>query len=121
MSDEHAGKLWPTFALRAWLAALLTQTRRVAERMEKRIGMHEQVIARLKERVGRAHQVIRSLEESLGAVDNALRRVRDAEILQEQHRPGEAAGPPREHGVEEAKPAEEGRGRSTSAGGKKTP
>ncbi len=117
MSDHDAANMWPTFALRAWLAALLAQTRRVSERLEKQIGLHERMIARLREKIERSHTVVRSLEEALGTVDNVLRRVRDSEMLGEHHRPGEGA---REGGPEGKKPTEEARGRSASPGGGKT-
>jgi hypothetical protein len=117
MSDHDAGKLWPTFALRAWLAALLAQTRRVGKRLETRIGLLERMIARLREKVERSHTVARSLEEALGVVDNVLRRVRDSEILEEHQRASEES---REASPEDKKPTEHPRRRSASARGRKT-
>jgi hypothetical protein len=113
MSDHEEGNLWPTFALRAWLAALLAQTRRTGERLEKQIGLYERMIARLREKIERSHKVVRSLEEALGSVDNVLRRVRDSEILEEHQRAGEAE---RESGPEGKKPTEQTHGRPGSRG-----
>jgi hypothetical protein len=118
MTDHDAGKIWPTFAFRAWLAALLAQTRNVHERLEKRIGWHERIIAHLREKVERSRSVIRSLEEALEKVDRTLQRVRDSEILNEQRRSGEEA---HEGGVANNKPAAEMRGRQPARGGKQAP
>ena len=100
MSEHDSGRLWPTYALRAWLAALLAQTRRLSERLEKRIGMSERLIARWRGQLERSHVVIRSLEEALGSVDNVLRHHRDAEIVEGQR----ADGPAREAVAEDKKP-----------------
>jgi hypothetical protein len=91
MSEGDPGKLWPTYALRAWLAALLAQTRRLGERLEKRIGLHEQMIARAREQLERSHTVIRSLEEALSLVDGSLRSHRDSEIMEAHARATDAA------------------------------
>jgi len=115
MNDRDVGRLWPTFAFRAWLAAVLAQTRRLGERLEARIGWHEQIISRLREKVQRSHTVAHSLEEALGTVDNLLRRVRDSEILEQHHRESEEV---REGGAENEKPTGHHKpGRSTSRGG----
>jgi hypothetical protein len=95
MSGQDAGRLWPTYALRAWLAALLAQTRRVSQRLESRIGLHERMIARLREQLERSGTVIHSLEEALVLVDNVLRRHRDSEIVEAHQHAGEVA--PEDH------------------------
>ncbi len=110
MSDHNNGKLWPTFAFRAWLAALLSQTRRVHERLETRIQLHERIVTRLREKVERSHAVAHSLEEALEAVDNVLRHVRDAEIL-EEHRGGE---PPHPGSQGDVKQDDSAKGRSAA-------
>ncbi len=89
MTEHDAGKLWPTYALRAWIGALLAQNRRVSQRLEARIGLHERMITHLRHQIERSHKVIGSLEEALVSVDNALRRHWDAEIVKAQ-REGEA-------------------------------
>jgi hypothetical protein len=93
MSEHDAGRLWPTYALRAWLGALLAQSRRVSQRLEARIGLHERMITHLRHQIERSHKVIGSLEEALGTVDAVLRRHWDAEIVEAQ-REGEAPREP---------------------------
>jgi len=88
MSEQDSGKVWPTYALRAWLASLLAQTRRLNDRLEKRIGLSERMIARTREQLERSRTVIRSLEEAVGLVDNVLRHQRDSQILEAQQRAG---------------------------------
>ena len=92
IGEVHATEqLWPSYALRAWLGALLSQIRRVHAGVEKRIDLHERIIARLREKLERSHSVIRALEESLERVDGALRNVRDSEILEAHERAAAAA------------------------------
>ena len=122
--EQHGheqSKLWPTFAFRAWLAALLAHTRRVEERLHARIGLHERMVARLREKIERSRAVADSLGKALGTVDDVLRHVRDDEILAEhrgeEHRGAEPPHPGGQHegsrpgGQQEEKRGGPGRGK----------
>ena len=70
--------LWPTYALRAWLSALVSETHRSQLEVDARIELFEKEIARLHKQKERSKKVMESLRESIGIVDDVLRRVRDA-------------------------------------------
>jgi hypothetical protein len=78
--------LWPTYALRAWMTALLGQMERARDDLDARIEAQEKEIARLRAQKERSNIVITSLREALGSVDHVLRRTRDSETQPEQER-----------------------------------
>jgi septal ring factor EnvC (AmiA/AmiB activator) len=80
---------WPTYALRAWLTALLGQMERAGGDLEKRVEYHEQEIARLRAQMHRSSTVVTALREAIASVDDVLRRTRDSEAEQ---RRGESRG-----------------------------
>jgi hypothetical protein len=78
MSDTDTERMtWPTYALRAWLGALVAHVRRSRHELEARIDAAEKEAARLRRHHERAGSVIESLEESIGRVDARLRQTRD--------------------------------------------
>jgi hypothetical protein len=77
---ENPAALWPTYAMRAWLAALVAETRRSQLELDARIEHFEKEVARLQKQKERSRKVVESLNESIGIVDNVLRRVRDTEV-----------------------------------------
>ncbi|HTZ78412.1 MAG TPA: hypothetical protein VMC10_10905 [Stellaceae bacterium] len=89
MSDEErvvaaaeaaaAGSLWPTYALRAWLGALLVQTHQAEAETHRLIETHEREIDRLRAQIKRSGPVIKSLNDAIGMVDEVLKRKRDTE------------------------------------------
>ena len=68
---------WPTYALRAWLTAVLGQLERAGEDLDARVEDHEKEITRLRAQRERSATVITSLREAVGSVDETLRRTRD--------------------------------------------
>jgi hypothetical protein len=88
--QDRSKQLWPTYALRAWLAALVAQVRGFRGEAEAQIAHFEHEIARLRRQLERSDEVTRSLNEVLELVDDRLRRVRDSESY----------AAPREHGAE---------------------
>jgi hypothetical protein len=88
MSEREASKmLWPTYALRAWLSALLDATERARDAVDTQTEYHEKEIARLRAQKERSGPVIASLREAIQAVDGVLRRVRDTDPPKESERP----------------------------------
>jgi len=80
MTEQERFKgLWPTYALRAWLTALVTQVRTSRDDVAAQIGHFEHEIARLRGQLERSDEVMRSLGEVIELVDDRLRRVRDSE------------------------------------------
>jgi hypothetical protein len=75
---------WPTYALRAWMTALLGQMERARDDLDTRIEAHEKELARLHTQKERSRVVIDSLRDAVGAVDNVLRTARDSELQREQ-------------------------------------
>ena len=75
---------WPTYALRAWLTALLGQLERAGSDLEKRVEYHEQEIARLRAQMHRSSTVVVALREAIASVDDVLRRTRDSEAEQQR-------------------------------------
>lgn len=75
---------WPTYALRAWMTALLGQMERARDDLDTRIEAQEKELARLQTQKERSKVVIDSLREAVGAVDNVLRTTRDSELQREQ-------------------------------------
>jgi hypothetical protein len=73
-------KSWPTYALRSWLTALLTQTLQIETQMKYRIEDLETEAARLRAQLDRAAPVIEALKQSIIKVDDRLRRQRDASL-----------------------------------------
>jgi len=69
--------IWPTYAMRAWLGALVAYVRRSRHDLEARIDAAEKEVARLRRYHERAGTVIESLEDALGRVDARLRQTRD--------------------------------------------
>jgi septal ring factor EnvC (AmiA/AmiB activator) len=81
MSERNEpSMLWPTYALRAWLTALIGQMERAKDDIEKRLEAHEKELARLRGQKERSAIVITSLREAIGAVDGVLHRTRDTEL-----------------------------------------
>ena len=81
MSEFDASKaIWPSYALRAWLAALLTQMHRAQTELENRINTTEKELARLRRQHERAGAVIQSLQGATGKVDARLRQILDTEV-----------------------------------------
>ena len=70
---------WPTYALRAWLAAMLTQTLQAEIQIKHRIEDIEIEAARLRAQLARATPVIESLQQSIRKVDDVLRHRRDVD------------------------------------------
>lgn len=83
---KDATMLWPTYALRAWMTALLGQMERAKDELETRAEAYEKELARLRGQKERSAIVITSLREALGAVDGVLRRTRDAEVIHDRER-----------------------------------
>jgi len=84
--EEDLKMLSPTFALRAWLAALLGATERAREELNSRVESHEKEIARLRAQMQRSGTVITSLRAAIGSVDNVLRRTRDVDVKSDSPR-----------------------------------
>lgn len=80
MTQHEASKLWPTYALRAWLTAMLGQLERADAELNARVEYHEKEIARLRTQMQRSSTVIMALQEAIGSVDNVLRRTRDTDV-----------------------------------------
>jgi len=86
MSTENAAmeqiksSPYPTYAFRAWLTALLAQTRNAQVELEAGIRNHESEIERLRQHLAHAGEVVRELEGSIERVDSILRQKRDADI-----------------------------------------
>lgn len=90
MSEIDAAKaLWPTYALRAWLGALMAQIRRTRQDLEIRIDAAEKEVARLRRQDERAGSVIELLQDAIGQVDERLREVRDTHVLAPAEKRGE--------------------------------
>jgi hypothetical protein len=75
--------LYPTYALRAWLTALLAQTQKAQSEARETIRIREAEIARLREQIDRSGDVVKSLQDALERVDNVLRHKRDVQINRE--------------------------------------
>jgi hypothetical protein len=73
--------LWPTYALRAWLTALLAQTQHGVEDLDSRRKGFELEIARLRNQRERSEKVIASLQQAVERVDAVLRRARDTSVV----------------------------------------
>jgi septal ring factor EnvC (AmiA/AmiB activator) len=84
--DEDLKMLLPTYALRAWLTALLGATERAREELNSRVESHEKEIARLRAQMQRSGTVITSLRAAIESVDNVLRRTRDVDVKRESPR-----------------------------------
>jgi hypothetical protein len=112
---ETPAAAWPTYALRAWLTALLGQTQRNRIEVDARIEHNEKEIVRLRKQKERSAVVIESLRESIAIVDSVLRRTRDVNIPEKEtegaremdphHKEmGHAQGGPKENQQEAPKP-----------------
>jgi hypothetical protein len=84
---------WPTYALRGWLASLLTQTLQIETQIKYRIEDLETEAARLRTQLDRATPVIESLQQSIRKVDDALRRMRDVDLAAAAAHAASAAQP----------------------------
>jgi hypothetical protein len=84
---------WPTYALRGWLAALLTQTLQIETQIKHRIEDIETEAQRLRAQLDRATPVIESLQQSIRRVDDALRRMRDVDLVAASARNARPARP----------------------------
>jgi hypothetical protein len=73
-------KSWPTYALRSWLTALLTQTLQIETQMKYRIEDLETEAMRLRAQLDRTVPVIEALKQSILKIDDVLRRQRDANL-----------------------------------------
>jgi len=120
MSDhDPTGPSWPTYALRAWLAALLAETRRVRHDLVGRIDAAEKEAARLRRQHERSATVIESLEDSIARVDARLRPIRDTDPPRpaETHEPEHAHPEPHpnaEHREVHDKPSERAAAKETA-------
>lgn len=83
---EAASMLWPSYALRAWLTAMLGALERADSELDARIESHEKEIVRLRSQKQRSETVVLSLREALTSVDNVLRQTRDKELSRESRR-----------------------------------
>ena len=81
---DNPAVLWPTYALRAWLTALLAETRRSRLELDARVEHYEKEIARIAKQKERSERVVESLLEAIVIVDNVLRGVRDTEVRREE-------------------------------------
>jgi hypothetical protein len=77
---EIESAMWPSYALRAWVGALLAQTRRAREDLEARIDAAEKEVARLRRQHERAGSVIESLQGTIQEIDARLSRIRDIDL-----------------------------------------
>jgi hypothetical protein len=100
---EASTMLWPTYALRAWLTALLGQIERARAEIDARVEDHEKEIARLRAQMQRSGPIITSLSAAIESVDNVLRRTRDTYIEGES---GQSHREEREHSQEPMGPVE---------------
>lgn len=94
---ETPKTLWPTYALRAWLTALLAQTQHGLEELDTRRAGFELEIARLRSQRERSEKVIRSLQHAVERVDAVLRLARDSAVVfgiepREHEEPGHKPG-----------------------------
>jgi chromosome segregation ATPase len=106
--------IWPTYALRAWVGALLAQTRRAREDLEARIEAAEKEVARLRRQHERADTVIESLQGTIEQVDARLSRIRDINLTASAEKHDEA------HDRQAGQEATERDGpKGTPAGGKR--
>src|SRR5512135_3509081 len=103
MNEPAPATLWPTYALRAWLAAIQAQTQRARTDLEALIQYHETEIERVRGRIQRANDVLASLQGSVELVDQSLSQVRDAPAKDD--REGHAPVPAAEG---ESRPGEDG-------------
>ena len=79
-TSTNVGKLrslYPTYALRAWLTALLAQTQKAQTEMQAGILTREAEIEHLRRQIDNSAGVVKSLESAIERVDDALRRQRD--------------------------------------------
>jgi len=86
--------LWPTYALRAWLSALLLQTQQAETDIQQRIEGHEKEIDRLRAQIKRSAPVITSLSDAIGKVDEVLKRKLDTELPKDRPKALSAAPAP---------------------------
>ena len=80
LPQAAALSLWPTYALRAWLTALLVQTQQAETALKYRIEDGERDLERMRDQAKRSTQVVKSLQSAIDKVDDLLRRRRDAEL-----------------------------------------
>jgi hypothetical protein len=97
MTEREASKHWPTYALRAWMTALLGQLGRADAELNARVESHEKEIARLRAQMQRSSTVITALREAIGSVDNVLRSTLDTDAESDG---GQSAGEARERSQE---------------------
>jgi hypothetical protein len=94
ITTPAAASLWPTYALRAWLSALLLQTQQAEAEIQQRIEGHEREIDRLRVQIKRSAPVITSLGDAIGKVDEVLRRKLDTELPKERPKAATASPAP---------------------------
>jgi septal ring factor EnvC (AmiA/AmiB activator) len=98
MSDTDVERtIWPTYALRAWLGALVAHVRRSRHDLEARIDSTEKEAARLRRQHERAGSVIESLEDSIQRVDARLSQARDTDSARSRTPHGDHAHEGSEH------------------------
>jgi hypothetical protein len=108
MSDIDAERtIWPTYALRAWLGALVAHVRRSRQDLEARIESTEKEAARLHRQHERAGSVIESLEDSIKRVDARLSQARDTPAARSPTHSG--PGDPDKEKTHDPKPSGEAR------------
>jgi ABC-type transporter Mla subunit MlaD len=104
MSDIDTSKsVWPSYALRAWLAALLAATNKAKSDLEERIDATEKELARLRRQRERTNSVIQSLQGATSKVDAHLSQILDFKDTVSRENPepessGEETGPASGHG-----------------------
>jgi hypothetical protein len=91
---EIESAIWPSYALRAWVGALLAQTHRAREDLEARIDAAEKELKRLRRQHERAGTVIESLQRGIERIDARLSRTRDFGLTASAGKRDEA---PQEH------------------------
>ena len=85
MAEQQATQtLLPTYALRAWLTALVGQMEHASADLESQVESHEKEIARLRAQMHRSTIVVTALHEAINAVDGVLRRTRDTAVASER-------------------------------------
>jgi hypothetical protein len=99
---------YPTYALRAWLTALLAQTQQTQMEAEATLAGREVEIKHLKEQIDRSQAVVKSLQDAIDRVDSVLRRKRDVQINRDlETQPNRETERQPATGLQEASPTHE--------------
>lgn len=76
---QNLKSLYPTYALRSWLTALLAQTQQAQHDITVSISNHEAQIASLRQHLEHSDEVVKSLQHAIDRVDSALQVRRDVD------------------------------------------